>query len=72
MDIKRAADEAKNGVVETHYGNGSGMKAVGLRCSNLSKYHNVCNGMKCSNNNGCQTVLYRVLWFRALFTELLI
>lgn len=22
MDLKRIADEAKNGVVETHYGNG--------------------------------------------------
>ena len=41
--------------------NVDGMKSVGMRCSDMSKYHNVCNGLKCSNNHGCPTVLYRVL-----------
>ena len=41
--------------------NVDGMKSVGLRCSNLSKYRNVCNGLKRSNNHGFPTVLYRVL-----------
>lgn len=42
--------------------NVGGMKSVGLRCSNLSKYHNDCNGLKSSDKHGCPTVLYRVLY----------
>lgn len=40
---------------------GGGMKSKRLRCSNLSKYHNVRNGLKRSNKHGCPTVLYHVL-----------
>jgi hypothetical protein len=41
--------------------NVGGMKSVGLRCSYLSKYHNVCTGLKRLINHERPTGLYRGL-----------